>query len=62
MTEFAGLYAPDERRVPYDALHALPLPPGTQVRHDREGYHVTLPDGMRLRIVVLATSTEGESA
>lgn len=52
MTEFASLYAPDERRVP-PTLFGLPLPPGTQVRQDREGYHVTLPDGIRLRIVVL---------
>ena len=53
MTEFAGLYAPDERRLPTQTLHGLTLPPGTQVREDREGYHVTLPSGQRLRIVAV---------
>lgn len=52
MTDFAGLYAPDERCVP-PTLCGLSLPPGTQMREDREWYHVMLPDGTRLRIVVL---------
>lgn len=44
------------------AFEQITFPRGTRLRSDREGHHVTLPDGMRLRIVVLPDSTEGESA